>query len=121
MERILLTIDEHDGVPVARLAGELDKLAVEQARAHLDPLAVAGKLVIDLDEVTFVDSAGLHALFGLAKLATSRGSGIALAVPESCPTARVIALVHLAEVLPVRDTVEAAASALQVSLADTRG
>ena len=73
MERIQLSTDEVDGVAVARLEGELDKLGIEKARSRLDPLAGGGKLVVDLDRVTFIDSAGLHALFGLARLASSRG------------------------------------------------
>jgi anti-sigma B factor antagonist len=114
MQRVRLTTDEVDGVRVARLEGDLDKLGVEAARSRLDPLAV-GKLVVDLDGVTFIDSAGLHALFALSRLATSQGGALALAVAESSPSARAIALVHLAEVMPVRATVEAAIAALQVS------
>jgi anti-sigma B factor antagonist len=119
MERIRLRTDEVRGVRVVRLEGELDKLGIEKARARLDPLVAAGKLVVDLDRVTFIDSAGLHALFSLSRLAEAPGGGVALAVAETSPTARVIALVHLAEVLPVRATVEEAVSALlQVSSAE---
>jgi anti-sigma B factor antagonist len=121
MDRIQLSTDEVQGVSVVRLEGELDKLAIEKARSRLDPLAAAGKLVVDLDRVTFIDSAGLHALFGLARLANSQGGGVALAVAESSPTARVIALVHLGEVLPVHATVDEAVAALQVSSSDGGG
>ena len=121
MERIQLSTDEVRGVQVARLEGELDKLAIDKARSRLDSLVAGGKLVVDLDRVTFVDSAGLHALFGLARLASSQGGGVALAVAESSPTARVIALVHLAEVLPVRPTVDEAVSALLVDVSSGDG
>ena len=120
MNRIRFSTEDVDGVRVARLAGELDKLGVDAARSRLDPLA-SGKLVIDLDGITFIDSAGLHALFSLARLASSQGGALALAVAESSPSARVIGLVHLAEVLPVRPTVEAAVSVLQVSVATDHG
>jgi anti-anti-sigma factor len=120
MPHIQLSTDEVDGVRIVRLEGELDKLGVDAARSRLDPLAI-GRLVVDLDRVTFIDSAGLHALFALARLAGSRGGALALAVAESSPAARVIALVHLAEVIPVRQTVEAAIAALQVSVAGDRG
>ena len=112
MERIELSTDEVNGVAVARLRGELDKLAIEKARSRLDPLAASGKLVVDLDRVTFIDSAGLHALFGLARLASSQGGAVALAVSDTSPTARVIQLVHLSEVVPVRTTVDEAVAAL---------
>lgn len=120
MQRLRLSTDEVEGVRVARLEGELDKLGVDAARSRLDPLAV-GKLVVDLDGVTFIDSAGLHALFALARLASSQGGALALAVAESSPSARVIGLVHLGEVIPVRDTVEAAVSVVQVSVAAEGG
>jgi anti-sigma B factor antagonist len=100
------------GVRVARLEGEVDKLAIEQARSQLDPLAAAGKLVIDLDRVSFIDSAGLHALFGLGRVATAAGGGLALSVPASCAVARVVEIVRLADAMPVRESVEDAAAAL---------
>lgn len=121
MERITLRTDEVRGVRVARLEGELDKLAIEKARGRLDLLAAAGKLVVDLDRVTFIDSAGLHALFGLARLSGPRGGALAVAVADTSPTARVISLVHLAEVIPVCPTVEEAVSALEVSGGDGGG
>jgi anti-anti-sigma factor len=104
--------DEVRGVPVARLEGEVDKLAVDQARVHLDPLAAAGYLVIDLGQVSFIDSAGLHALFGLGRVASAAGGGIALSVPGSCAVARVVEIVRLADAMPVRESVEDAAAAL---------
>lgn len=121
MDRIRLRTDEVRGVRVARLEGELDKLAIDKARARLDPLAASGKLVVDLDRVTFIDSAGLHALFGLSRVA-AQGGGVAVAVAETSPTARVVALVHLAEVLPVCASVDEAVSVLlQVSSGDDGG
>jgi anti-anti-sigma factor len=99
-------------VPVVRLDGEVDKIAHEQARTRLDPLAASGRLVIDLDRVTFIDSAGLHALFGLGRVASAAGGGLALAVPPSCAVARVVDIVRLADAMPVRESVEEAAAAL---------
>lgn len=110
------------GVRVARLEGEVDKLAIEQARSDLDPLAAAGRLVIDLDRVSFIDSAGLHALFGLGRIATAAGGGVALCVPPSCAVARVVEIVRIADVMPVRESVEDAAAALsEVSPIETAG
>jgi anti-anti-sigma factor len=114
--------EEVRGVPVAHLEGRVDKLAVEQARSQLDPLAAAGKLVIDLDLVSFIDSAGLHALFGLGRVAATHGGGVALSVPSTSPVARAIAIVRLADAMPVCESVEEAATALEeVSLFDSGG
>ncbi len=122
MGRVQLTTSETDGVTVVHLEGELDKLAIDQARPSLDRLVGPGRLVVDLDGVTFIDSAGLHALFGLARLAAPAGGSVALAVAETSPTARVIGLVHLSDVMPVLPTVEEAVNALrQVSRRDGTG
>ena len=48
-------------------------------------------------------------------------AGVALAVAESSPTARVIALVHLGEVLPVRATVDEAVSVLLAEVSSHDG
>ena len=122
MGRLDLTTDEVRGVPVARLEGQVDKLAVEQARARLDPLVASGSLVIDLDRVSFIDSAGLHALLGLGRVASAQGGGLALSVPPSCAVARVVEIVRLADAMPVRESVEEAAAALEeVSAVDAEG
>jgi anti-anti-sigma factor len=112
MDRVQLTTDEVAGVTVVRVAGELDKLAIDQVRSRLDRLVAAGKLVVDLDDVTFIDSAGLHALFGFARLTGPHRARVALVVAEASPVSRVIGLVHLGDVVPVLPTVEAAVSVL---------
>ena len=114
-ERFEALTDVARGVPVVRLEGEVDKLAVDQARSRLDALAASGRLVIDLDRVSFIDSAGLHALFGLGRVAAAAGGGIALAVSPSCAVARVVEIVRLADAMPVRPSVDEAAAALEAT------
>ena len=122
MDRLKVRTEEVGGVPVARLDGQVDKLGVEQARTQLDPLAASGKLVVALDNVTFIDSAGLHALFGLGHVAAASGGRIALSVPPGSPVARVVEIVRLGDAIPVLDSVEDAALALaEVSAFDGGG
>jgi anti-anti-sigma factor len=113
VERVRLTTEEVGAVTVVRVEGELDKLAIDQVRSRLDRLVSTRKLVVDLDAVTFLDSAGLHALFGFARLAGPHGARVALAVADSSPVSRVIGLVHLGDVVPVLPTVEEAVHVLQ--------
>jgi anti-sigma B factor antagonist len=122
MDRLRLTTEELGQVSVARLEGEVDKLAIEEARSQLDPLAAAGRLVIDLDRVSFIDSAGLHALFDLGRQARASRGSVALAVSLTSPVARVVEIVRLADAMPVRESVDEAAAALEdVSSLDARG
>jgi anti-anti-sigma factor len=112
MRAIRLTAEAGDGVQVVRVEGELDTLGVDEVRRALGRLAEAGDVVLDLDRVTFIDSAGLHALFALARLP---GGGVAVAVAGTSPAAKVIALVRLGDMLPVRESVEEATAALRRS------
>jgi anti-anti-sigma factor len=63
-----LAIFEHDGGEVlARLRGELDMETVDAVRARLTDAigSAATKLIVDLSEVTFMDSSGVELLFRL--------------------------------------------------------
>jgi anti-sigma B factor antagonist len=56
-------------------AGEIDIATVAQLRERLFELADTGQsIVIDLSQVSFVDSAGLGALVGAAKRAAAHGA-----------------------------------------------
>jgi len=56
-------------------SGEIDSSSAPQLRAELEEIldAGAGELVVDLDGVTFLDSAGLCALAGVHRRTVSEG------------------------------------------------
>lgn len=56
--------DEHEGYTVVRPKGDIDAYSVGQFREALSALAEVPRLLIDLSEVPFMDSAGLGALIG---------------------------------------------------------
>ena len=74
-----LTIEvrhEQDYV-IVTAAGEIDISTVTRLRECLFELAASGRpLVVDLDQVSFIDSAGLAALVGTAKRAAARGGSL---------------------------------------------
>jgi len=64
-----------DGMPVVTVAGEIDMSNAERFRDALDAAAASaaaggadggGSFVVDLTRVEYLDSAGVHALFGYA-------------------------------------------------------
>ena len=61
---------------IATVAGEIDISTVTQLRDRLFELAASSRnLVIDLDQVTFIDATGLNALAGTAnRAAAHRGT-----------------------------------------------
>lgn len=69
-----------DGVEVVAISGRLDAAVAPEVRGSLKDLiqAGAGKVLIDLSGVKFLDSSGISVLVGAMKEATSRGGRIAL-------------------------------------------
>ena len=57
-------IEEHETHTVLRPRGDIDAYSVGQFREALSGLAEVPRLLIDLSEVPFMDSAGLGALIG---------------------------------------------------------
>ena len=65
------------GHTVLTAAGEIDIATVARFRARLFALACEGRPVIaDLDQVRFIDSAGLAVLVGAAKRAAAHGGSL---------------------------------------------
>jgi len=89
---------------ILELHGELDMVSspqLSQAVSELDggPPAV----VLDLREVTFLDSTGLKAIFGARNLAGERGQRFAV-TPGSPQVQRLLSLTRLGEHLTVIET-----------------
>jgi anti-anti-sigma factor len=71
--------EEHHGIAVLCLAGELDMpLKGELAEALNEAAASQTRLVVDLDRVTFIDSSALGLLIDLDARLTSRDGMLAL-------------------------------------------
>jgi anti-sigma B factor antagonist len=103
-------IDRHDGSIVVRLAGELDLYNADEVRAALADAAGEGpsNLVVDLTEVTFLDSTSLGNLIE-AKKELPNGTRFRLAAPGP-EVSRALEVSGLAQHFDVRDSVEDALS-----------
>jgi anti-anti-sigma factor len=102
------------GVTVARLEGEVDLASIEAlGRALSDAVLDSDRgLVLDLDGVDYLDSAGLHLLHDAARMLGARGQGLRLAVAPGASLVRLLELVDIEQIVPVDPTVEAAVEAL---------
>jgi anti-sigma B factor antagonist len=87
------------GVAIVQAHGELDLATVETLRAALDGIESAGRLVLDLRGLSFIDSTGLHLLVALHQRAQRDGFQLALVAPAA-PADRTIQLCGLHETLP---------------------
>jgi anti-sigma B factor antagonist len=79
-----LGLDIHPAVDGLRLAGEIDAASTPQLITALDPLpGNDGDIVIDLSEVSFIDSSGLRALIDAHQRAERSGRRVVMAQPSA--------------------------------------
>lgn len=81
------------GVVVASLAGELDLTNAPQLEERLDAAGDESFLVLDINQVVFIDSAALHVLFKLARR-RERG-GFALLMEPNAAVSRTLDIVGM--------------------------
>ena len=96
----LETREAEAGVVVASLAGELDLTNARQLEERLDAAAGDGsRLVLDVNQVVFIDSAALHVLF---KLARRRGrDGFALLMEPNAAVSRTLEIVGMKDAVRI--------------------
>jgi anti-sigma B factor antagonist len=101
----------HD-VPVLRVTGDVDLSTAAQLRAASDDLLArrAGLIVIDLSEVSFLDSAGLKVLDEVQQQALDSNGRIALVCSQR-RLLRLLEITGLDERFPIHATPESAATA----------
>jgi anti-sigma B factor antagonist len=93
MEKALtIRVRREQGYAIVAVAGEVDIATVARLRERLFELAATGRsLVVDIDQVRFIDSAGLAALLGAARRAAAHGASLQVV----CAQPRIRQLFHL--------------------------
>jgi anti-sigma B factor antagonist len=103
-----ITVRDERGVVVAAVAGEIDISSVAQLRERLYELADSGgTLIVDLNRVTFIDSAGLGALVGTARRAAENGGSLYAVCAQPQPR-RLLWLTGVDKRIPLAATVAGA-------------
>jgi anti-sigma B factor antagonist len=103
-----ITVRGERGVVIAAVAGDVDISTVAQLRECLFELADSGEtLIVDLNRVAFIDSAGLGALVGAARRAVAHGGSLH-AVCAQPPTRRLLWVTGVDRRIPLAATVEGA-------------
>jgi anti-anti-sigma factor len=96
-----------DSVPVVRLVGEIDLRNAGSMFAAVPAEATDDALVVDLTDVTFIDSSGLRELLRLGHRRPTY-----VVAPQGRSPRRVLELAGVVVVLPTFDTLDAALRAL---------
>jgi anti-sigma B factor antagonist len=106
-----LTTRETEGVLVVDVAGEIDVYTSPKLRERLVGLVNEGaaSIVVNLDEVDFIDSTGLGVLVGVLKRIRARGGSLGL-VCHSDALLRVFTITGLEKVFAIYASVDEATS-----------
>lgn len=77
---LTVQVDELDGWAVARVFGDVDVATAPRLREQLVGLVTNGRsrIVLDLDEVGFLDSTGLGVIIGVLKRTRTHGGDLRL-------------------------------------------
>jgi anti-sigma B factor antagonist len=106
-----LRTTERNGVTLVELAGELDLTTAPELERRLGEASDHGSdLVLDLNGVSFLDSAALHVLFRIARRFEEEDKRFGIVLEPTAPVARTLTIVGLDEVTRVRASYEDALS-----------
>jgi anti-anti-sigma factor len=102
LEPFAVDVRRHDDVVIVRPRYELDLATVETLRAALDDVNGAARLVLDMRDLSFIESTGVHLLIELHQRARREGFELSLVAPAP-PGDRAIHVCGLDKVLPFVD------------------
>jgi len=106
-----------DGLVIVAVAGEIDMSNAVRVRERIAEFVTPEDwaVVLDLSELTFIDSAGLHGVSVLAELLEERRQRLFLCVPPNGSIARTVEIIglHSVSIHADRDLALAAARADQ--------
>ncbi len=119
-DELSVTVRRERGVVIAEVTGDIDMSTVPGLRERLFELADSGQpLIVDLNRITFIDSAGLGVLVGTARRADAHGGSLH-AVCSRPQTRKLLWLTGVDRRIPLSATVDGALMLLTPSR-DARG
>ncbi len=104
-------IEETENYTLCRPSGELDAYTVGTFREALAKLADHQRLLIDLADVPFMDSAGLGALIGGIRRVREADGAVAVSC-DRAPLTRLLHTTGFDRIVPVCESIEEAEDAL---------
>jgi len=104
-----ISVQSGDEQLVVCVAGEIDVYTAPRLREQLMPLAGAGTLIVDLSEVSFLDSTALGVLVGAMKRQRERGGTMRI-VTAGTRVRRLFEITGLTRVFTCYETLDEATS-----------
>lgn len=95
-----------ESYPVVTVAGEVDATTAGQLRDALEARAPGGtrRLIVDLSELEFMDSMGMHVLMRVHRTLEERGGWLSLVAPQAA-VMRLLQLSGVGQAIPLYDSV----------------
>jgi anti-sigma B factor antagonist len=116
-----VSVEREDKTVVAVVTGEVDMSNAASVRQQIAESVTPDDdaLLIELSNLSFIDSAGLHALIELGTVLDERRQQLLLCVPHGSPIARAIEIVGLSRAISVHsdrgEAIEAARTSAKKS------
>lgn len=109
MVGLVVQVDERDGWAVARVHGDVDMTTAPRLREQVIQVVTGGQpnVVLDLQDVDFIDSTGLGVVVGLLKRTRGQGGDLRLVSTRSS-LRKLLELTALDRALPLAGSVDAA-------------
>lgn len=108
-EKLKTEITEVEGVPLVRVHGEVDLHTVHELESALRVGAARAKsaLIVDLGDISYLDSAGLGALLAAYRTLSAKDSALYVVAPLNRPgVCRVLEITRLDSLLRVRHSMD---------------
>jgi stage II sporulation protein AA (anti-sigma F factor antagonist) len=107
-DRLSVVVTATDGIRVVSLAGEIDHDCVDTLRQALDACDTPRpRIVVDLRQVTFMDSSGINIFIAAHRAVSEAGGWLRLAAPGEA-VMRTLSLVGVDAVIDCRETLRQA-------------
>ena len=117
MQFVDVDFERRDSIAVATVSGEVDMANAASIRVRIAELVTPDDdaLVIDLSPLSFIDSAGVHAIVELATALRERRQRLVLCVPPGNQVGRTLELVGITRTVAVDPDREAAIASARTS------
>lgn len=110
---VIGNVRHENGVTIVEITGRFDAVSAPEIKSDLHSLIESGsiRLVVNLEKMDFIDSAGLGVLVSCLRRTAAEGGDLRLAeVPPFCRS--IFELTRLTRVFEVTESVEQAVSAV---------
>jgi anti-anti-sigma factor len=109
-----LSYEDHDAITVLKISGDLTADQVDAFRRSCQDRFEAGiqHVVLNMEHLSFIDSAGLEALLWILEAAAEHGGQLRLVRPDPIVD-KILEISRLDKRFNIHDTIESAAKSLR--------